>query len=211
MPSGWGGASWRVWPVSSRCDGRALSDRERRDGPRVSGPLCSVRPAVAGDEAAIAGLHVRASQAGFRGLLPDAYLDRLPEQTEQRREMWRRLVGGADAGHRVWVAERDGELVGFCDTAPAPNLPPDTAVLNTIYVDPELVGTGVGTALMRRAAADLRERGYRAVVLWVQDANVRARRFYEKGGWVADGAEKSEDVWGTPVRQLRYRLAVADG
>jgi hypothetical protein len=26
---------------------------------------------------------------------------------------------------------------------------------------------------------------------------------------VADGAEKTEDVWGTPVRQLRYRTDLA--
>ena len=65
--------------------------------------------------------------------------------------------------------------------------------------------------MMRHAVADLRVRGYRAAVLWVQDANTRARRFYEKGGWVADGALKTEDVWGTPVHQLRYRIALTDG
>jgi ribosomal protein S18 acetylase RimI-like enzyme len=169
----------------------------------------AIRQAVEGDEAAIADLHVRAWQSAFRGLLPDTYLDGLPAQMDRRRDMWRGRVG--DAERRVWLAERDGVLLGFCDTGDARDLSSGTAELNTIYLDPVVVGTGIGAALMRHALADLGGRGYRAAVLWVQDANERARRFYEKGGWAADGAQKTEDVWGTPVHQLRYRVALSDG
>jgi RimJ/RimL family protein N-acetyltransferase len=42
-------------------------------------------------------------------------------------------------------------------------------------------------------------------VLWVLPGNRRARRFYEAAGWVADGAERSAEVQGVVVPEVRYR------
>ena len=35
--------------------------------------------------------------------------------------------------------------------------------------------------------------------------NARARRFYEIAGWVADGTERTSEVFGVTVREVRYR------
>ncbi|HEV2125724.1 MAG TPA: GNAT family N-acetyltransferase, partial [Chloroflexota bacterium] len=110
----------------------------------------------------------------------------------------------------VWVAERDGEIIGFCNTVPATEELAGTAELQTLYLAPEVVGTGKGAALIRCALNDLRARGYGAAVLWVLDTNARARRFYEKGGWQADGTEKTEQLWGITVREVRYRIALTE-
>ena len=106
----------------------------------------------------------------------------------------------------MWVAERDGRVVGFCNTAPARDGEPGTAELLTLDVELDVVGTGVGAALMNHAVADTRARGYRSAVLWVLEANERGRRFYEKGAWRPDGAAKTEEVWGARAREVRYRL-----
>jgi hypothetical protein len=42
-------------------------------------------------------------------------------------------------------------------------------------------------------------------VLWVLPANARARRFYEIAGWVADGSERTMEVLGVVVPEVRYR------
>ena len=170
----------------------------------------AIRRAAEADTAAVAALHVRAWQWAYRGLLPDAYLDGLTEQIARRENMWRRQLQGAQPDRPVWVAERGGEVIGFCNTSPARDGEAATAELQALYLDPEVVGTGVGAALMRHALADLRARGNRAVVLWVLDTNARARRFYEKGGWRADGMEKTETIWEVPVREVRYRILFAD-
>jgi hypothetical protein len=41
-------------------------------------------------------------------------------------------------------------------------------------------------------------------VLWVLEGNARARRFYERGGWFADGTSRDEAMGGEPTHQLRY-------
>jgi hypothetical protein len=35
--------------------------------------------------------------------------------------------------------------------------------------------------------------------------NVRARRFYEAGGWRTDGTERADRVFGVAVIEARYR------
>ena len=170
----------------------------------------AVRRGVAADAPGLAALHVRAWRWAYRGLLPDAYLDGLAQQLAQREAMWRRTLRGGGPDRPVWIAERDGRLAGFCSTAPATGDLPDTAEVHAIYLEPDFVGTGVGAALMRCALADLRARGVRTAILWVLDTNARARRFYEQGGWWADGPTRVEEVWGASVREVRYRIGLND-
>jgi ribosomal protein S18 acetylase RimI-like enzyme len=49
----------------------------------------------------------------------------------------------------------------------------------------------------------MRERGAEDAFLWVGEANARARRFYEREGWAADGETRVSPVG---PRELRYAL-----
>jgi hypothetical protein len=40
----------------------------------------------------------------------------------------------------------------------------------------------------------------------VLEDNPRARRFYEREGWALDGGRKEEELLGTIVAEVRYRL-----
>jgi ribosomal protein S18 acetylase RimI-like enzyme len=64
------------------------------------------------------------------------------------------------------------------------------------------VGSGVAQALMETGLAAMRERGATEAVLWVVEANARARRFYEREGWTADGETRASPLGPT---ELRYR------
>lgn len=167
-----------------------------------------IRPGVAADLLAIAAIHVRGRQAAYRGLVPDDVLDRWIAEAwavERAGDLARR---GPEL--RTWVAEGgDGALLGFADTAPVadPALP-NAAELLLLYVEPAAIGGGIGRALLDHATVDLAARGFDPLVLWTLEGNVRARRFYERAGWVADGAMRR--WWATQgtrhaVREVRYR------
>ena len=66
--------------------------------------------------------------------------------------------------------------------------------LGRLHVHPDHWHEGVGRALHDAAAAA------GATTLWVIDANERARRFYERNGWVLDPTERQ----GNEVRYRRY-------
>ena len=66
-------------------------------------------------------------------------------------------------------------------------------------------GKGIGRRLMDATLARMSKAGFVQVTLWVLDSNVRARRFYEAGGWSADGGQKLDESRGFPITQVRYR------
>lgn len=151
-----------------------------------------LRPAVPADAPAVARVHVRAWQAGYRGLMPAEYLDGLrPEDRAAR------YTFGRPDGPRTTVALLDGTIVGF-STINGPLL----AALN---VDPDAWSRGVGRALIAQARADLAAAGVTEANLWVLVGNTRAERFYTRDGWTTDGTRRSETVWGITVDEIAYR------
>jgi GNAT superfamily N-acetyltransferase len=85
-------------------------------------------------------------------------------------------------------------------------VPERTGEVPSIYVDPAMLGTGVGRELFEAAATALRDAGCTRATLWVLEANALARRFYEKAGWSWDGAVSTHlfDCANEPV--VRYAI-----
>ena len=82
--------------------------------------------------------------------------------------------------------------------------PPGTGEIPAIYLAPEVVGGGVGRELFEETVATLRRTGYARATLWVLEANDRARLFYERAGWVRDGATSSHDFDCANEPMVRY-------
>lgn len=169
----------------------------------------AVRRADGSDAESIAEVHVRSWQGAYRGLLPDDYLQSL--SVERRTRMWTHIL--ADPRVDVFVAlNAQGQIVGFAtlQVSRDSDAVKATGEVTAIYVLPSEWGRGIGRALMEAALKRARERGFRCVTLWVLAANNRARRFYEKAGFVRDGAEKTDTLSHSIVLQeVRYRIDLA--
>jgi ribosomal protein S18 acetylase RimI-like enzyme len=81
------------------------------------------------------------------------------------------------------------------------------AELYALYVHPAWWSTGTGRALTERVLARSSRAGYSSITLWVLRDNQRARRFYEKAGFAADGATNVLTGLGG-VLEVRYRRAL---
>lgn len=157
------------------------------------GDAMTVRLAVVSDAPAVASVHVRSWQVAYRGVIPDAVLDGL--SVEARTTMWE----GAIPSGGVWVALADDEIVGFASAGPSRD---DDAPfeLYAIYVLSSAWGTGLGFELAEAALGDEPD-----VIVWVLDENTRARAFYERIGFTADGVTKTQTVGPVELKELRYR------
>ena len=84
----------------------------------------------------------------------------------------------------------------------------EVAELYALYVHPAWWSTGTGRALMDQVLAKVRATGYGCITLWVLEANARARRFYQRAGFIPDGARHVLDDLGG-VTEIRYRRALS--
>jgi ribosomal protein S18 acetylase RimI-like enzyme len=169
-----------------------------------------IRAARVADASQITVVQVRSWQGAYRGLLPQAYLDGL--DPAQRVGRWERSLAEAeDRRNGVLVADASGTLLGFVGYSPSRDGDADPArvgEIDAIYLLPNAWGKGVGRLLMDAALARLADARFDRVTLWVLDSNVRARRFYEAGGWLAGGTRKVEDSRGFPIAQVRYKRSL---
>ena len=159
-----------------------------------------VRIATVEDAAGIAGVQERGWQAAYRHVFPAEELDRGGFIHADR---WSERLVRPPAGWSTYVAELDGEVVGFTSVGPSRD---ETGIgeLYAIYVDPEQWSTGTGRVLIEQAEEQLRVQ-YDEVTLWVLEDNPRARQFYERAGWAVDGGRKAEARWGVRAPEVRYR------
>jgi GNAT superfamily N-acetyltransferase len=164
--------------------------------------VVTVRPATVADAPAMGRLHVRAWQAAYRGQMPDGYLDGL--RAQDRSAHWEGALRRTDLRGVILVAEQAGEVVGFAVAGPSRD-PAGAGELYVINIDPDHWGTGAGRALLEAAQTELAGPGVDESVLWVLSGNARARRFYEIAGWAADGSERTSEVFGATVHEVRYR------
>jgi GNAT superfamily N-acetyltransferase len=170
-----------------------------------------VRPARIEDAAKIAAVHVASWQAGYRGLVPQDYLDGLDAAVWTARRIQRlQQIDWSREGCFVTAGD-DGELAGFVNVGATRDPDRDPAVVGevqAIYLAPSAWGKGLGRALMAAGLAQLTNCGYSEATLWVLDSNARARRFYAAAGLEPDGAQKVDDTRGFPLHEVRYRRSL---
>jgi GNAT superfamily N-acetyltransferase len=103
---------------------------------------------------------------------------------------------------RLWIAEREGAIVGCVAIVAAS---PRAAQLRWFLVDPAARGHGLGTRLLDEAIAFSRASGYRSILLWTVSALAPAARLYRAKGF-GKIEEKPGRMWGVDVVEERYEL-----
>ncbi|AKZ64405.1 acetyltransferase [Herbaspirillum hiltneri N3] len=142
----------------------------------IVGPV-TVRRATVGDAALIAQVRIDSWRAAYRGLIPDAYLDGM--KVEDSTRMWTRVLSAASDAACTFVAELDGELVGFAAGITLAERKLDfDAELTALYVLPSAQRAGIGRRLLTEVAATLGAAGAPNMLVWVLAQNKKARDFY---------------------------------
>ena len=162
-----------------------------------------IRAAHPDDWLAAARIHVRGWQATYRGVMSDEFLDGLvPEEWSGWRE---RLYRNPRPWARNLIETVDGVVVGYADLGRSRSEDPSVSgELYAIYLEPDRIGQGLGRPLIASARRALVQLGHQRGDLWVLASNHRTRAFYQADGWIADGSEKTDDLGGGDVAEVRY-------
>jgi GNAT superfamily N-acetyltransferase len=150
------------------------------DAKRDSSPM-TLRPLRSDDLDAISRIHVAACRVAYRFMNWDYSVAEVREWYSGKVEEW----------DWVRVAELSGGVAGY--------IAMKGGHIDQFFVDPPRQGRGVGSVLFATAL----DRGLRPLTLDVFEANLPARRFYEKRGF------KERERWFNEqdrAVQLRYVL-----
>jgi GNAT superfamily N-acetyltransferase len=127
--------------------------------------VITLRLASAEDATAIAQVHVAGWQH-YRGIIPDAYLDRLDAGVYATR--WAERMAAPDHGETTFTYAADdppGQVIGFAYGSRAEGDDPALGEVRAIYVLAERRRDGAGRRLVTALAARLAHLGCRALVI----------------------------------------------
>lgn len=150
------------------------------------GPIdLTLRPATLDDASTVADLFGSVRAAAVP-LMPPAV--HTPEEDQAH---FRGLL--EDDAHECWLAEADGETVGFAIFT--------ATWLDHLYVAPAAQGRGIGSALLELVKS-LRPGG---LDLWVFESNLPARRLYAAHGFVeAERTDGSQNIEKAPDIRMAW-------
>ncbi len=162
-------------------------------------PSCTeIRPfSPDDDKTALSRVYEESWKFAYRGIIPQSYLDSIPPgrwASAADRPGMRSLVlldGNTMAGTSSVCASRFPEMSGFGEIV-------------SIYLLPEYIGKGYGKPLLEAAKKALFEMGFSDLFLWVLEENERARRFYERNGFVLTDSAIETEIGGKKLREIRY-------
>ena len=117
----------------------------------------------------------------------------------------------ADADVYCLVAESGSGLVGQITLLPAARAPhpvddSSLAHISNLFVRRDYWGAGLASALHGAALEAADARGFTELRLFVAAGEARARRFYEREGWLPAGDPFADPIPGLTMIEYRYRL-----
>lgn len=159
-------------------------------------------------EADILGvLHVEGWRGAYGGIINQEYLDEL--KPGEKADLWTEWLDNPEI--KADIAYIDNHPVGFVAYGRIHTPPPGqsairplyTAEILALYILPDYWRKGVGTALLKHAARELKPMKHTSMCLWVLDKNKRACGFYEAMGATRIGKHFVE-IGGTKAKEVCY-------
>ena len=136
---------------------------------------------------ALSQILIAAWRSGFRGILDDSVIEKYTNYPDVKAMFAQILASNIGT---MYLAQLDCQPAGLLYLLTEDR----TARIEALLTIPEAWGKGVGASLMERAMADAQATGCAAIYVWPFAQNHRARRFYEKHGFLPTGKERIEDT-----------------
>ncbi|MBO0856248.1 MAG: GNAT family N-acetyltransferase [Nocardia sp.] len=154
-------------------------------------PRWDIRAARPADAPDVAVCHIESWRGAYRGLVPEHVLDSF--EVSRAGSYWARVIDAQQTTLFLAVDPAAGSgsrVLGFAHTGPARDVPRIAdRELYALYVRSDWHGTGMAADLMREILLPDVD-----TALWVFEENPRAKNFYRKFGFAADGARRREPI-----------------
>ncbi len=135
----------------------------------------------------------------YKGMIPQDYLDSIPAG------QWADNINKVGLNSLVLI--ECGRMIGtasFCKSRWEKY--GDYGEVVSIYFLPDCIRKGYGRLLLHKCIEELKKCGFNKVLLWVLEDNHRARKFYEKNGFIHSEEFIVDNIGGEEIREVSYFL-----
>ena len=140
-----------------------------------------IRKAKIGDEKILAFIQTESWKNAFKDIISETDLEKYTNITKAE-EMYSRVIKENYAEN--FILEIDGKPHCIAAWSKARNLAySDSAELICIHSLCDNWGKGYGSIMLNHIINEIKSAGFKSVLLWVFEKNIRARKFYEKHGF----------------------------
>lgn len=149
------------------------------------------------DRFAISHIYEESWKFAYKDIIPQSYLENIPTGC------WASNLD--KEGMNTLVLIEDGKFIGtssYCKSRFSDFR--DFGEIVSIYFLPQYIGKGYGKQLMDAVVGELEHLGFHDIFLWVLEENVRARKFYEKAGFILSKSYLDDTIGGKEVREIQY-------
>lgn len=159
----------------------------------------NIRLATLEDAKYCADIHAKSWYFAYSDIVQKEIID---EHNARCLMIWNKMLENNNESH--YVIMLDDVIIGFFTIAGSrdEDLKESFFEIIGLYLSPEYIGAGYGKQAMDWIKGEIQSRGYNKISLWVLEENERARRFYEKSGFKADGEVKPSGL--AETQEVRY-------
>lgn len=155
------------------------------------------------DRFAISHIYEESWKYAYRDIIPGSYLESIPAGS------W--VTNLDQEGRHTLVILEDDHLIGTSSYGKSRFSEFDGfGEIISIYFLPDYMGKGYGKLLLDAVIQELNRLGYQDIFLWVLEENSRARRFYEKAGFVQNNNFLVDNIGGKEVKEIPYCFHISE-
>ena len=144
----------------------------------------TIRPATLEDRALIRSISERTWPSTYGHIISQEQIDFMLDWMYSDES----LAGQFEKGHQFFIAQLNGEDIGFCSVSKNDEAKGDHK-LNKLYILPNIQKSGAGTALLNKAIEIAKTSGSTSLFLQVNKHN-NAYEFYLKKGFIKESEFK---------------------
>lgn len=163
----------------------------------------TIRLATPYDAPKMAEIHMKSWEIAYKDIIP---IDFINEKNSTRHSLYKRVITEENMNSYI-ILDGDKEVGIFKIADPQDNdLGDDFYELHYIYLHPDYFRLGIGTKVMEFVCDKVRCLNKKAISCWVLADNVNSIQFYDKCGFIPDGASKinsyGKDIY--CIRMIKY-------
>lgn len=159
-----------------------------------------IRRAQPGDFEKVAQMHYPVWRQSWIGIIEDFVIDLIATPKFWATVSYPEVL--SRRGSSMWIAESGGAILGMTIFGPDPGNAVDVQI-EALYTVDAAPARGIGVRLLNKA---VRSNPSGDVILWCAEKSSKARQFYERNGFHADGRTYNwEPLRGVSVPHVGYR------